>query len=428
MTSIPIEGAARPAQRGRVAARASSLTRIRPELAGLLVLAAVLNLWALAQNGYANEYYSAAVRSMSTSWHAFLYGSFDAAGVMTVDKPPLALWVQALSVRVFGFHSLSMLVPQALMGVASVALVYDLVRRRFGRDRAGSSPGSCSRSRRSASRSRGTTTRTRCWSSAPSPRCGASCGRSRTGGRAGSCSPAWPSGSGFEAKMAAALLVVPAIAAAYLWVAPRGRGPRCASCSPAAPRWSSSAAPGRLLVALTPADIRPWVSGTSDNSIWSLIFGYNGLGPPRRSGRRAGRARWRRRAACSAATPACCRLLDASLGGQAGWLLGFALVGGRRGARREPAAAHRRPHRLADRGRRRVPDDRRRLQLGRRASSTRTTSRCSRRSRPRWSAPARRSSPALGRDGAVPRAGRGRRRAWSTELAVLDALPGPARA
>ena len=52
---------------------------------------------------------------------------------MTVDKPPLALWVQALSVRVFGYHSLSMLVPQALMGMASVALVYDLVRRRFGR-------------------------------------------------------------------------------------------------------------------------------------------------------------------------------------------------------------------------------------------------------------------------------------------------------
>ena len=62
-----------------------------------------------------------------------MYGSLDAGGVMTVDKPPMALWVQALSVRVFGFSSLAMLVPQALMGVASVGLVYDLVRRRFGR-------------------------------------------------------------------------------------------------------------------------------------------------------------------------------------------------------------------------------------------------------------------------------------------------------
>ena len=114
-------------------ARGARCPSRRPELAGLLVLAGVLNLWALARNGWANEYYARAVRSMASSWHAFLYGSFDAAGVMTVDKPPLALWVQALSVRVFGFSSLSMLVPQALMGVASVALVYDLVRRRFGR-------------------------------------------------------------------------------------------------------------------------------------------------------------------------------------------------------------------------------------------------------------------------------------------------------
>src|SRR5207247_5774734 len=117
----------------RPAMRIRALARPRPELLGLLGLAAVLNLWALGQNGWANEYYSAAVRSMASSWHNFLYASFDPSGIMTVDKPPLALWVQALSVRVFGFHSLSMLVPQALMGVASVGLVYDLTRRRFGR-------------------------------------------------------------------------------------------------------------------------------------------------------------------------------------------------------------------------------------------------------------------------------------------------------
>ena len=124
---LPTTGA-----RERIRARALALPRPRPELAALLVLAALLNLWALSRNGWANEYYSAAVRSMSSSWHAFLYGAFDQAGLMTVDKPPLALWVQVAFVKVFGFHSLSMLVPQALMGVASVALVYDLVRRRFG--------------------------------------------------------------------------------------------------------------------------------------------------------------------------------------------------------------------------------------------------------------------------------------------------------
>src|SRR5262245_5815338 len=95
----------------------------RPELLGLVALTGVLNLWSLSRNGWANDYYAAAVRSMSSSWHNFFYGSFDASGIMTVDKPPLALWVQALSARMFGYHSVSVLVPQALMGIASVVLV-----------------------------------------------------------------------------------------------------------------------------------------------------------------------------------------------------------------------------------------------------------------------------------------------------------------
>src|SRR5215212_10338465 len=113
--------------------RALRLPLPKPELAALLVLAAVLDLWALDRNGWANTYYSAAVRSMAGSWHNFLYASFDSAGVMTVDKPPLALWVQALSVRAFGFNSWAILVPQALMGVAAVGLTYNLTRRHFGR-------------------------------------------------------------------------------------------------------------------------------------------------------------------------------------------------------------------------------------------------------------------------------------------------------
>src|SRR3954468_12410936 len=119
--------------RPRSRSRSLSLPVPAPELAGLMVVAGVLYLWALNRNGFANEYYSAAVRSMSSNWHAFLYGSFDQSGLMTVDKPPLALWVQALSARIFGFSSWSMLVPQALMGAATVGLAYDLVRRRFGR-------------------------------------------------------------------------------------------------------------------------------------------------------------------------------------------------------------------------------------------------------------------------------------------------------
>src|ERR1019366_1128143 len=117
----------------RAWARALVVRRPLPELGALIALACTLNLWALGRNGWANDYYSAAVRSMSSSWHNFLFASLDRSGVMSVDKPPLALWVESLSVRVFGYHPLSVLVPQALMGVASVALVYDLVRRRFGR-------------------------------------------------------------------------------------------------------------------------------------------------------------------------------------------------------------------------------------------------------------------------------------------------------
>jgi 4-amino-4-deoxy-L-arabinose transferase-like glycosyltransferase len=132
MSAIAVPRLARHARARRLVA-ARTLARRRPELIALLALAAALNLWGLSRNGWANEYYSAAVRSMSSSWHAFLYGSFDAAGVMTVDKPPLATWVQVAFVKVLGFHPLSLLLPQALMGVAAVALVYDLTRRRFGR-------------------------------------------------------------------------------------------------------------------------------------------------------------------------------------------------------------------------------------------------------------------------------------------------------
>ena len=222
--------------------RALSISVPRPELAALLVLAGVLYLWALDRNGFANEYYSAAVRSMSTSWHAFLYGSFDAAGVMTVDKPPLALWVQALSARMFGFSSWSLLVPQALMGVATVALVYDLVRRRFGRAAgfvAGLALVFTPITVAIARHNNPDALLTLCCAAAVwAVVRGLEDGRTRWMVLAGVAV-----GLGFEAKMAAALLVVPALVAAWLWAAPRGRAPR--GCSRAARRWRWSGSPGR---------------------------------------------------------------------------------------------------------------------------------------------------------------------------------------
>jgi 4-amino-4-deoxy-L-arabinose transferase-like glycosyltransferase len=385
----------------------SLLRRVpRPELLALVVLAGLLNLWALSRNLWANEYYSAAVRSMSESWHNFLFASFDPAGVMTVDKPPLALWVQTLSVKLFGFHSLSILVPQALMGIASVTLVYDLTRRRFGRA-AGFVAGLVL----------ATTPITVAISRHNNPDallilcCTAALwclvraledDRTRWLVLCGVCV-----GLGFETKMGAALLVVPGIALAWLWVAPRGhrRALRQLLAGAAALLVVGGAWP--LLVTLTPASERPWVSGTSDNSIVSLITNYNGLGRldgqaggpgalgggggapgggfsgrgagralggatgagPGAGGPGAGGAATAGSAGATGAAPGgtaaqggfpggglpggragggrgagasvfgagasvfgegtgALRLVNASLGGQAGWLLGFALIGG----------------------------------------------------------------------------------------------------
>ncbi|MCM3887348.1 glycosyltransferase family 39 protein, partial [Frankia sp. R82] len=105
---------------------------VRPALAVLLIGTAVLYLWDLSASGWANAFYSAAVQAGSVSWKAFFYGSSDAGNSITVDKPPASLWVMALSVRIFGLNSWSILVPEALMGVASVGLLYKTVRRYVG--------------------------------------------------------------------------------------------------------------------------------------------------------------------------------------------------------------------------------------------------------------------------------------------------------
>ena len=273
---LPARLAARPRARGR---RRIRLERIlaRPELLGLLGLTAVLNLYNLSINGWANTYYSAAVRSMSTSWHDFLFASLDKTGLMTVDKPPLALWVEALSVRVFGFHSLSILVPQALMGVAAVGLLYDLVARSFGRA-AGFAAG---------------------LALATTPVTVAVARHNNPDELLILCAVAavWAAlralengktrwlvlsgvmvGLGFETKMGVALMVVPGIAAAWMWVAPRGRIRALRQLLAGGAAMVAVAGAWPLLVTLTPAADRPWISGTSDNSIWSLVFGYNGLG------------------------------------------------------------------------------------------------------------------------------------------------------
>src|SRR5215210_1606933 len=325
MSAIAVPRLAGHRARARRLAAAHTLAR-RPELLALLVLAAALNLWGLSHNGWANEYYAAAVRSMSSSWHAFLYGSFDAAGVMTVDKPPLSSWVQVAFVKVLGFHPLSLLLPQALMGVAAVALVYDLTMRRFGR---------------AAGVVLATTPVTVAISRHNNPDAllilcsvaalwlvvrGLEDGRARWLVLAGVAI-----GLGFETKMAAALLVVPALAAAWLWAAPVRPLVAVRRLLAGGAAMVAVAAAWPLLFVLTPAADRLWVSGTGDNSIVGLILGYNGLGrlggqaggPQAVGGGPGGGA-----GGVFGGAPGPLRLLDASLGGQAGWLIGVALAGG----------------------------------------------------------------------------------------------------
>jgi 4-amino-4-deoxy-L-arabinose transferase-like glycosyltransferase len=116
---------------GRARALAAYLSWHGLALATVLGLSAFLNLFWLPSEGYANSYYAAAVKNMLTSWHNFFFVSFD-AGFVSVDKPPLGLWIQAASAYLFGFNGLSLVLPQALAGVLCVALLYYLIRRSFG--------------------------------------------------------------------------------------------------------------------------------------------------------------------------------------------------------------------------------------------------------------------------------------------------------
>src|ERR671920_1420817 len=100
-------------------------------LAAILVLSAILNLYNLTGEGYGSPYYAAGVKNMLTSWSNFFFVAFD-SGFISIDKPPLGLWIQAASAWIFGFHGWPLLLPQAIAGVLSVTLIYPLVRRPFG--------------------------------------------------------------------------------------------------------------------------------------------------------------------------------------------------------------------------------------------------------------------------------------------------------
>ncbi len=250
---------------------------VRPALAGLLGATALLYLWGLGASGYANTFYSAAVQAGATSWKAFLFGSSDGANSIMVDKPPASLWVMELVARIFGVNPWSILVPQALEGVAAVGVLYAAVRRWHG------------------------------------PAAGLLAGavlaltpvavlmfrfnnpdallvlllvlsayalvRALEAGRTGwLVAAAVFVGFGFLTKMMQAFLVVPGFALTYLVVAPVALRRRIGQLLAAGVALVVSAGWWVAIVELWPVADRPYVGGSQTNSVLELIFGYNGFG------------------------------------------------------------------------------------------------------------------------------------------------------
>ena len=326
-----------PSVRPRLAPRTATAdpSWARPAFVALLLVTAVAYLWDLSASGYANSFYAAAVQAGTKSWKALFFGSLDASNFITVDKPPASLWVMSLSGRIFGFSSWSMLVPQALEGVAAVGLLYAAMKRWFGAA-AGLAAGAI-------------------FAFTPVAAlmfrfnnpdallvlmlvAGAYC-LTRALERAGT---RWIVAAGvmigiaFLAKMLQAFIVLPGFALVYLVAAPTTLRRRIWQLLAAGVAVLVSAGWWVAIVALWPASSRPFIDGSPDNSILNLITGYNGLGRifgssgPGGGGGGGGNF--------SGATGPL-RLFNDLMGGQASWLIGaalLALVGGLWARRRAP--------------------------------------------------------------------------------------------
>lgn len=248
-------------------------------LMALLAGTALLFTWHLDRSGFANEYYSAAAQAGSSSWKAMLFGSLDAGNGITVDKPPLGLWPIALSVKTFGLSSWSILLPQAAMGVATVAILYHVVRRVTGSAAAGLVAGLVLAVTPVA-------TLMFRYNNPDALLTLLIVAVAATTLRAlsGPHSAAWMTATGaligaaFLTKLGQAFLVVPALAITYLIYAQAPMVKRighlllCATTALVTGGWWI------LLVAIWPAGSRPWIGSTANNSAWQVALGYNGIG------------------------------------------------------------------------------------------------------------------------------------------------------
>jgi 4-amino-4-deoxy-L-arabinose transferase-like glycosyltransferase len=311
------------------------LSRASPRwaLAALLAGTAALYLWDLSSSGWANSFYSAAAQAGSLSWKAFLFGSSDWANSITVDKPPMSLWLSSLFVRMFGLNPWSLLVPQALFGVASVALLWDTVRRRFG-EAAGLAAGLVLALTPVAviifrynnpDALLVLLTIAAMWAALRA----VDDGRTRWLVLCGVFV-----GFAYLTKQLQVILAIPALAVPYLVAGPPALGKRlvqlCAALAAAvvAGGWWVA------VVQLWPVADRPWIGGSEHNSVLELTFGYNGFG--RITGQEPGSAGTRfmgQEGPTSRAQfvlawgqPGAGRLFQPAQVGQIAWLLPAALI------------------------------------------------------------------------------------------------------
>jgi 4-amino-4-deoxy-L-arabinose transferase-like glycosyltransferase len=286
---------------------------VRPTVLGLMAATAVLYLWGLGASGWANAYYSAAAQAAGGSWKAWFFGSSDAMNSITLDKPPATLWVMGLSVRIFGLSSWSVLVPQALMGVASVGLLYATVRRTSGYAAGLLAGGVLALSPVAALIFR--------FNNPDALLVLLLIAAAYCVVRAlEKASPQWMAiagaavGFGFLTKMLQAFLVLPAFALAYLIAAPTSVGKRVLHLLGGLGAMIVSAGWYIAVVELWPASSRPYIGGSQTNSILDLTFGYNGL------------ARMTGYETSGPARSGWSRLFDTEMGGGIAWLIPAALI------------------------------------------------------------------------------------------------------
>jgi 4-amino-4-deoxy-L-arabinose transferase-like glycosyltransferase len=248
-----------------------------PALGAILALSAVLSTHRLAQNGYANTFYSAGVRSMLRSWHNFFFVSLDPGGLVTIDKPPLGVWVQAASAELFGFSPLSLLLPEAIISTIAVAVLYRVLARRLGAGAglAGALTLAVFPSFVAVSRDNGV-----------DPllillmllACAAALDAIEDGRWRWLLACAVLVGLAFNTKTLAAYLILPGIALAYLLFAPGSWLRRGGMLLVAGLVMGIGSFSWIAIVELTPASQRPYIGSSTDNSELGLTFNYNGLG------------------------------------------------------------------------------------------------------------------------------------------------------